>query len=216
MPQAAANYRSEDDAIDYTPGSAVLGGDVVVVGQVPLVATTDIAASALGALRTEGIFAVPKITGAISQMDPIYWNATGDPVSGTAGTGACNNAGIGKFMGYAAAAALSADARVDVILAGITTRGLAPAQSVAAAGSTNADATAITASAPITCVVATAVQFFLLKNTAAAILKVYPGTGAAINALTATTGAISMASLTSTIFFASSATQWWTIPLLPS
>ena len=55
----------------------------------------------------------------------------------------------------------------------------------------------------------------LIKNNTAAILKVYPATGGAINALSAN-AAISMASLTSATFAASSATQWFTCPLLPS
>ena len=104
MPQTAANFRSEDDAIDHTPAAAVLGGDVVVVGQIPLVALTDIAANTLGSLATEGIFAVPKITGAIALGDQIFWNPTGSPVSGDAASGACNNTGVGRFMGYAVAA----------------------------------------------------------------------------------------------------------------
>jgi hypothetical protein len=46
-------------------------------------------------------------------------------------------------------------------------------------------------------------------------LKVYPDTSATINAISSH-GAISMASLTSAIFIASSPTQWYTVPLLPS
>jgi hypothetical protein len=58
----------------------------------------------------------------------------------------------------------------------------------------------------------------IIKNADAAnaVLKVYPGSGAAINALTATTGALSMAAKTSALFFAISSTQWFTLPLLPS
>lgn len=230
MPQTAANFRSEDDAIDHTPAAAVLGGDVVVVGQIPLVALTDIAANTLGSLATEGIFAVPKITGAIALGDQIFWNPTGSPVSGDAASGACNNTGVGRFMGYAVAAAISAAVRVDVILAGPKTRGLPPVLAVAAAGSTNANGTAVPASAPIAIVNATAGdgttgivlpvppagQIFIVKNNAGLVLKVYPGTGVAINALTATTGSISMAANTTAIFFATSATQWFTLPLLPS
>ena len=58
----------------------------------------------------------------------------------------------------------------------------------------------------------------IVKNSDAAnaILKVYPDAGAAINALTATTGAFSMAAKTSCIFVASSTTQWYSIPLVAS
>jgi hypothetical protein len=97
---------------------------------------------------------------------------------------------------------------------------------VAAAGSTNADATAITTpSVLVTAGDATkgailpalaAGQFVFLKNGAAAVLKIYPPSGAGINALTVTTGAISLASNVSAIFWYYSATQVYTIPLLPS
>lgn len=56
----------------------------------------------------------------------------------------------------------------------------------------------------------------IIKGTTSAVLKVYPATGAAINALSAD-GAISLASgVIPAIFLATSATQWYTIPLLPS
>lgn len=58
----------------------------------------------------------------------------------------------------------------------------------------------------------------IVKNADAAnaVLKVYPDSGAAINALTATTGAFSMAAKTSCIFVAYSATQWYSVPLVAS
>ncbi len=56
----------------------------------------------------------------------------------------------------------------------------------------------------------------VIKNGTNAILKVYPHAGAAINGLTATTGALSMAANTSAVFFKETNTQWWTLPLLPS
>ena len=34
MAQTAATYYSDDDSIDYTPTSAVTGGDVVVLGSI--------------------------------------------------------------------------------------------------------------------------------------------------------------------------------------
>lgn len=97
---------------------------------------------------------------------------------------------------------------------------------VAAAGSTNADATPITTPGVlVTAGDATkgailpalaAGKMVFVKNGANAVLKIYPPAGAAINALTATTGAISLAANTSAIFWFYSATQVYTIPLLPS
>jgi hypothetical protein len=46
-------------------------------------------------------------------------------------------------------------------------------------------------------------------------LKVWPSTGDAINAVGAN-NALTMATVTSAIFVASSTSQWYTVPLLPS
>lgn len=57
----------------------------------------------------------------------------------------------------------------------------------------------------------------IVKGVTAGVLKVYPDEGAAINDLTATTGAISLASgKIPVIFIKDTATQWYTIPLVPS
>jgi len=55
----------------------------------------------------------------------------------------------------------------------------------------------------------------IVKNTAAGALKIYPASGAAINAVTAD-GAYSITNLTSTMLVASSATQWYSVPLVAS
>lgn len=96
----------------------------------------------------------------------------------------------------------------------------------AAAGSAQGDATAITAEG--FCLVtaadatkgvklpaAAAGKMVIVKNNANAVLKVYPNTSDAINALSAD-AAISMAAYTSAIFIAYDATTWYTVPLLPS
>lgn len=104
------------DSIDYTPGAAVTGGDVVVLSGIVGVATTDIAANAKGSLSVSGLKYVPKTTAAWSVGLAVHWNATGDPDSGTAGTGAANQLGTGTFMGIAALAAASGDDRGYVLL----------------------------------------------------------------------------------------------------
>jgi hypothetical protein len=55
----------------------------------------------------------------------------------------------------------------------------------------------------------------IVKNTAAAALPIYPATGAAVNAVAAN-GAYSITNLTSTMLIASSATQWYSVPLVAS
>jgi len=62
----------------------------------------------------------------------------------------------------------------------------------------------------------TAGTFVAIKGTASAVLKVWPDAAATINAI-GSNGAISLASgPTPAIFIATSATQWYTWPLLPS
>ena len=114
--QAPAYRNSQGENIDYTPSAATYAGDVVFQGSLCGIATQDIAASTLGSLAVFGVFAVPKVTGAITAGAAVYWNAVGDPVTGTAGTGAANVTGIGNTMGIAALAAASGDSFVNVRL----------------------------------------------------------------------------------------------------
>lgn len=55
----------------------------------------------------------------------------------------------------------------------------------------------------------------IVKNTAAGALLIYPATGAAINAISANSS-YSITNLTSTMLVASSATQWYSVPLVAS
>jgi len=116
MAQVPTINGPEGNSIDYTPGSAVTGGDVVVLAGIVGVATTDIAASDLGSLSVTGLKFVPKTTAAWVVGLPVHWNASGDPDSGTAGTGAANQLGNGVYMGMAALAAASGDDRGYVLL----------------------------------------------------------------------------------------------------
>lgn len=123
-----ASYVSGGDVIDYSPSSAVSAGQVVVLGGFVGIAKLDIAANRLGALHTNGLFRISKITGAIARGAALFWAATGDPVGGTAGTGALStNQGAGVFVGFAAAAALSGDTTVlcKVVDHGVPTSALA-------------------------------------------------------------------------------------------
>ena len=62
---------------------------------------------------------------------------------------------------------------------------------------------------------AVAGMMVIVKNTAAAALKIYPATGGTVNALSAN-AAYSITNLTSTLLVASSATQWYSVPLVAS
>jgi len=115
-----ARFIQEGQSIDYTPGSAVAAGQVVVQGSMIGVAKTPIAANALGALAAGGVFDVVKATGAINDGAVVYWDADGNPVGGTAGTGAATTTSSSNtFMGFAVGAALSGDATVRLNLVGV-------------------------------------------------------------------------------------------------
>lgn len=106
-----AQYVQDDGAIDYTPGSAVTAGQVVVQGDLIGVARTPIAANALGSLAIEGIFDFPKSTAggsALAAGATVYWDATNSVATATS-TG-------NKQLGKVVAAAADADTTVRVNL----------------------------------------------------------------------------------------------------
>lgn len=118
MAQTACVFRQEGAVIDYTPSGAVTAGDVVVIGTIPMIAPKDIAASVKGALALTGVFKVPQKAEVITAGDAVYWDATGDPVTGTAGTGAATGTASVNIMGVAIATTTDADTYVYVALSG--------------------------------------------------------------------------------------------------
>ena len=107
------------ESIDYTPSSAVVAGQVVVLGSMIGVAKTAIAAAALGALGVKGIFDVVKANEQQALGAALYWDADGNPYGGTAGTGcATTTAGGNTFIGLAQALAGATDETVRVLWSG--------------------------------------------------------------------------------------------------
>ena len=101
-----ARFVHDGSSVDYTPGSALTAGDVVVQGTLVGIAKVDVAAGALGALAVLGVFDVAKAAVAFTPGAAVYWDADGNPVGGTAGTGAATTVRTGNtFMGFALAAA---------------------------------------------------------------------------------------------------------------
>ena len=91
--------------VDYTPGSAVAAGDVVVAGSECRIAHLSIEANQLGALAAPSgtaIYQIPKTTGngeGMADGDPVYWNATTKKGIDD------NGSGTHKLIGYAFGAA---------------------------------------------------------------------------------------------------------------
>jgi len=224
MAQTPASHHKGDDYIDYTPGSAVTAGAVVVVGPIVGIADNDIAASTLGALSIEGVKRVPKTTAAWTVGLPVHWDATGTPDSGDASSGAANQLGVGVYMGLATAAAGSGDDFGYVLLN--ANANLLAVAAITAAGTTAADAAQLSQGLNVVTgadgtkgvILPVAVPGLVVhvKGVTAGVLKVYPKTSSTINALSAS-AAMSLASgAIPATFIASSATQWYTFPLLPS
>lgn len=102
-------YKQSGDLIDYTPGSNVSAGDIVVqanlVGQV----VSDLLAGEKGALRVEGVIIAPKLsTDNVAAGAVLYWDAGNSRCTTTASTH--------KIIGKAVAAAGSGVATVEVKL----------------------------------------------------------------------------------------------------
>lgn len=224
MAQTPALLYTDEGVINHTPVAAVTAGDVVVVNGIVGVAANDIAAGVKGALAVCGVYKLPKTTAAIVAGLPVHWNPTGDPDSGTAGSGAANQLGIGTFAGMAVEATGSGDNYAIVQLNEAS--GLLAVNSVTAAGSVIGDAaqlsqglnvvTGADGTKGVILPVAVPGMQVVVKGVTAGVLKVWPKTGSTINALSAsaalsmTTGAMPLT------FVASSATQWYTLPLVAS
>jgi predicted RecA/RadA family phage recombinase len=102
-----ATFVHDGNSVDYTPGSAVTAGAVVVQGELVGVAKVDIPAGTLGALAVAGVFDFPKATGsAITAGALCYWDATNQRAT----TSSSGN----KLIGKCVKAAADADTTVRV------------------------------------------------------------------------------------------------------
>ncbi len=105
----ATNYIQEGKALNYTPsGADVSSGDLVVIGTIAGIAKTDIADGKTGAVHISGVFSVAKASGAVSQGAKLYWNSSNSNLTTTASGN--------TLVGVAAAAALSGDATIPLLL----------------------------------------------------------------------------------------------------
>lgn len=113
-----ATFKHIGRTIDYTPASAVSAGDIIVLGGMVAIAHGNIAANALGALGIIGVYDIEKDNSDISIGAAIYWDDDGNPVDGTAGSGAVTTTSSGGnvWMGFAIAAAGASARHVRIFL----------------------------------------------------------------------------------------------------
>lgn len=225
----ARKYQAGGQTIDYTPGSAVAAGQVVILNGLFCAAPLAIAANELGALDICGDhWEFPKVTGAILQGAPVYWDADADPVAGTAGSGAAKGDAVGNtLIGFAAEAAASGDEYVKTALTpgSRSVTPLVPTATVAATGTIQGDAAPVAAGFTLVTGADAATGVKLpdapagtiveLKNGAGAALKVWPFLGDGINAI-AVNSNYSMAANTSASFRKYDGTTWYSTPLVAS
>jgi predicted RecA/RadA family phage recombinase len=112
-----ATFRHPGQMIDHTPVADVSAGDVIVIGGLVCIAHNDIPAGQLGALSVGGVYDVEKDASDVSAGDALYFDADGDPVDGTADSGAfTKTATDNSFSGYALADAGTAATHVRMLL----------------------------------------------------------------------------------------------------
>lgn len=118
-----AVFKSEGDNVDYTPGGSVDAGEVILLGSnLVTIATSDIAANAPGTVRVSGIVDMVIKSESFSIGDALHWHVTGDPLNGTAGTGALTKTGAdGPFAGWAIKAATGGtDEKISMLLRSVS------------------------------------------------------------------------------------------------
>lgn len=108
------NFIQKGDTIDFTTFGAVTSGQLVQFGNLHGVATTAAAGSGeVIALALEGVFTLPKLTGASADActagGPVYFSS--GSVSGS------DSSGTRKLVGHSLAAAAQAATTVRVRLA---------------------------------------------------------------------------------------------------
>lgn len=118
---AKATLVHAGESVNYTPGSAVAVGDVIVQNSLVGIAQNAIPANTLGALAVQGVFKVQKANEQINAGAAVYWDEDGNPYGGTAGTGCVTTTSSGNtFMGYAEATAGATATTVNVRLFGVS------------------------------------------------------------------------------------------------
>ena len=106
---STSTYRHTGDMIDYTPGSNVSAGDIVVQSELVGQVVADTLSGDKGALRVTGVINVPKLsTDVVAIGDVLYWDAGNTRATTTASTH--------NIIGKAVEAAGSGVTDVDVML----------------------------------------------------------------------------------------------------
>jgi len=219
-----AVLKGDGRVVDYTPSAAVAAGDVVLQGAMIGIAPEPIAAGVKGALAVSGIAQFVKGTGdsGLTVGAKAYWNDATKVATSTVGS----NCYLGKVV-----TGTTSEVVVRINMAGVANGagslgwGHTPSATVAASGTGSGDSPVTTGftmvsaadnTKAVTLPTAAAGLVCIIKNNAAADLKVFPATNDKINGGTATTGFLALVDNTAAMFVAYDATDWYSICLLPS
>jgi len=106
-------FLQEGCSLDYIPAADIAAGEVVVVGNLVGIVQRDIKAGELGSIAVEGVYAIPKATGAGSAIAlgaNLFWDAAVKVATTNAAAGA------NKALGKSIWPAVDADTKVRVRL----------------------------------------------------------------------------------------------------
>lgn len=107
------NRVQEGNTLTISTPVAVVGGQVVVMGDVCGVAETSAPAGALVAVAMTGVYRLPKTAGAVALGKKLYWDADGTPAGGPSGAGCLTTVATDNILaGHATQAAEAGDAHV--------------------------------------------------------------------------------------------------------
>lgn len=113
----STNYIQDGDVIQYKAGSNITAGSVVVMGNTLGVALVDIASGSTGSVRIDGVFSLPKVSGAvIAQGESLTWDVSAGAFDDNAATPASGDITGAAALAFAAAG--NGTTTVQVLLTG--------------------------------------------------------------------------------------------------
>ena len=99
-----ATFKQDGDVIQHTAGSSIATGQVVRIGSLLGVALVAIASGATGSVKLTGVFAVPKVSGAvIAKGETLIWDSSANAFDDNAATPASGDVGGAAAVAWEAA-----------------------------------------------------------------------------------------------------------------
>ena len=109
-------YKQDGNVIQHTPTAAVTSGQVVKIGSLLGVALGDIPPNGTGSVKLTGVFAAPKVSGAvIAKGESLTWDVSANSGAGAFDDNAATPA-AGDVTGAAAVAMEAAGNGVTTLL----------------------------------------------------------------------------------------------------